>query len=234
MFLREVDEALRQDQMLGAARRYGVLVAGIAAVILLGLAGYLWWDHSREAQSSERSEKFTIALDQIEAGNLGAGTQALIPLTQGEGGSAASAKMMQASILLEQGKPAEAVKGFAAIAADSSAPQPFRDLAAIREIATQFDTLPPQQVVDRLKPLAVPGNPWFGSAGELVGMAYLKQGKNSLAGPLFAAIARDKDTPESLRSRARQMAGLLGVDAVDDVAKAAGIVADGPAAATDQ
>jgi len=43
-----------------------------------------------------------------------------------------------------------------------------------------------------------------------------------MAGPLFAAIARDKDTPESLRNRARQMAGLLGVDAIDDAAKAAG------------
>ena len=29
----------------------------------------------------------------------------------------------------------------------------------------------PQRVIDRLKPLATPGNPWFGSAGELVAMA---------------------------------------------------------------
>jgi hypothetical protein len=72
-------------------------------------------------------------------------------------------------------------------------------------------------VVDRLKPLAVPGNPWFGSAGELVGMAYLRQGKNDLAGPLFAAIAKDESVPASLRSRTRQLAGLLGYDAVVDV-----------------
>ena len=79
----------------------------------------------------------------------------------------------------------------------------------------------PQQVVDRLKPLAVPGNPWFGSAGELVGMAYIKQGRTELAGPLFAAISRDKEAPASLRSRSRQLAGLLGVDAIDDPVKAA-------------
>lgn len=230
VFLREVDEALRKDEMLGAVKRYGLLGGALVTAVLLGLAGYLWWDNNRDAEAAERSEKFTIALDQIEAGNLGAGTAALVPLTQGTGGSAAAAKLMQASIALEQGKPADAIKGFAAIAADTSAPQPFRDLAAIREVATQFDTIPPQQVIDRLKPLAVPGNPWFGSAGELVGMAYLKLGKNQLAGPLFAAIARDKDTPDSLRSRARQMAGLLGVDAIDDVAKAAGIVAEGSAA----
>ena len=36
------------------------------------------------------------------------------------------------------------------------------------------------------------------------------------AGQLFAAIARDKKVPDTLRSRAQQMAGSLGVDAVQD------------------
>jgi len=72
-------------------------------------------------------------------------------------------------------------------------------------------------VIDRLKPLATPGNPWFGSAGELVAMAYLKQGRKELAGPLFAAIAKDEDVPQTLRSRTRQIAGQLGYDAVVDV-----------------
>ena len=67
--------------------------------------------------------------------------------------------------------------------------------------------------------LAVPGKPWFGPAGELLGLAYLKQGNEKLAGPLFASIARDKDAPETLRRRARQMAGVLGVDAIDDPEK---------------
>ncbi len=68
----------------------------------------------------------------------------------------------------------------------------------------------PDDVIARLKPLAKPGNPWFGSAGELVAMAYLKQGKRDLAGPLFASIAKDENAPKSMRSRARQMAGMLG------------------------
>ena len=78
----------------------------------------------------------------------------------------------------------------------------------------------PEAVIARLKPLAEPGNPWFGSAGELVGMAYLKQGNKALAGPLFGAISRDAKVPESLRARARQMAGLLGYDSIDDIARA--------------
>jgi hypothetical protein len=77
----------------------------------------------------------------------------------------------------------------------------------------------PDDVVKRLKPLAQPGKPFFGSAGELLGAAYLAQGRKDLAGPLFAAISKDKNAPASLRSRTRQLAGVLGVDAIDDVDK---------------
>ena len=58
-------------------------------------------------------------------------------------------------------------------------------------------------------------------------MAYLKQGRNDLAGPLFAAIAKDENVPATLRSRARQMAGLLGFDAIDDVAETLAELRDG-------
>ncbi|MFN5903901.1 MAG: hypothetical protein ACK439_13165, partial [Novosphingobium sp.] len=136
----------------------------------------------------------------------------------GSDGTRTTAALTRAAILVQQGKTEEGAKAFAAIAADDSAPQAFRDMATIREVSIRFDSLPPQQVIDRLKPLAVPGNAWFGSAGELVGMAYLKQGKPELAGPLFAAIGKNTEVPSSLRSRMRQVAGQLGYDAgTDDV-----------------
>ena len=222
VFLREVDDALRQDEMLGAFKDYG---RQIGLVVVLGLAifaGVLWWNHYQASQAGERGEQMTLALDNVDQGKLEPADKQLQSLAQGSApGPKAVAQLMRAGIALQQGKQADALKLFAAVSADTSAPQPYRDLAAIREVAANFDAMPPQQVVDRLKHLAVPGNPWFGSAGELVGMAYLKQNNTTLAGPLFAAIARDKDTPETLRNRVRQLAGLLGVDAVDDAAIAA-------------
>ncbi|HET9629183.1 MAG TPA: tetratricopeptide repeat protein [Novosphingobium sp.] len=220
-FLREVDEALREQEMLDAFKQYGKLAAGAIALFLVVLAGYLWWDHSREVKAGERGEQLTIALDQVEAGKLDAARADMAKLADGGDGVAAAAQMMNAGILSQQGKNAEAQKAFAAIAADDKVPQPYRDLATIREVASGFDTMPAEQVVARLKPLAVPGKPFFGNAGELLGVAYMKQNRNDLAGPLFAAIARDKTVSDTLRRRARQMAGLLGVDAVDDVNAAA-------------
>jgi len=216
VFMREVDDALRQDEMSGFFKRFGIPLLAAIVVGLLALAGYLWWDHSRKQAADENSEKLTLAIDEIEAANLAGAEKHLKELTEGTDANAAAAKLMRAGIALRQSRNDDAVKLFADVAADGDAPRPYRDLALVREVATNFDKMDPQQVVDKLKPLAVPGNPWFGNAGELVGIAYLKQGKDNLAGPLFAQIARDTKSPETLRRRARQMAGLLGVDAVDD------------------
>lgn len=220
--LREVDDALREDALVGFLRRRGKILAVAVVMGLLALGSYLWWDHGRKQEVERQGEQFTVALDRVENGHLASGDKELVALAgSGGGGSAAAARLMRGGIALEQGRRADAIKLFAEVAADSAAPQPFRDLATVRQVATEFDTMPPAEVVARLKPLAEPGKPWFGPAGELLALAYMKQDQPKLAGPLFAAIARDKDAPESLRRRARQMAGLLGVDAVDDPEKTA-------------
>jgi len=219
--MREVDEAVRQDEAANLAVRYGK--PAIAAIVLgLGaLGGYLWWDHTHKQKMGEWGEQFTMALDKVERGDLPAADKALQPLAENAGpGTSAAANLLRGGAALEKGQREQASKLFAAVAGDSSAPKPFRDLATIRQVATDFDTMPADQIVTKLKPLAVPGNPWFGSAGELLGIAYLKQGKPELAGPLFASISRDKEAPESLRRRTRQLAGMLGVDAIDDPEKA--------------
>ncbi|MBA3055641.1 MAG: tetratricopeptide repeat protein [Sphingomonadales bacterium] len=214
--------------MLSAIRRYGIPVGIAIFAALLALAGYLWWEHTRKVAEGERGEQLTIALDRVEAGQLDAAKAPLAALAdKGDDASKTAAQLLQAGILVEQGKPAEAQKAFAAVAADATAPQPYRDLATLREVALGFDAMPADQAVAKLKPLAVPGKPFFGSAGELLGAAYIKQGRNELAGPLFAAISRDKTVPVSLQRRARQMAGLLGVDAIDDVNEAANGGANG-------
>lgn len=216
--MREVDEAVRQDQMSEFANKYG---KPLIAAIILGLAafgGYLYWDGLQQAKMEENSEVLTSALDQLEAGNLETATTTLAPLI-GESGSGAkaAAQLLQGGIAQEQGKAAEAARVFASVAADLDAPKVLRDLATIREIAATYDTRDPAEVIERLKPMAVPGNAWFGSAGEMVAMAYLEQGKRAEAGTLLAEIAKNDDVPESLRSRTRQLAGLLGVDAIEDV-----------------
>lgn len=213
VFLREVDDALRGDDTLRLLRRYGMMVGGVVVVGLIALAGWMLWTSHVANVSGLKGEKFAIALDQIEAGRYDSAKASLDQLVASGGpGYAASAKLVEGGVALDQKKPEDAVRIFAAIAADPKAPQPYRDLASIREMAIRFDQVPPQTVIDRLKPLAVPGNPWFGSAGELVGVAEIKAGHKAEAGALFAQMSKDMGVPESLRRRASQLATELGID----------------------
>jgi hypothetical protein len=83
----------------------------------------------------------------------------------------------------------------------------------VRGTALDFDSIKPDEVITRLQPLAVAGEPFFGTAGEMVAMALIAKGQKPAAAQLFAKIAADKGVPDSLRARAVQVAGTLGIDA---------------------
>jgi hypothetical protein len=218
VLLREVDEAVRQDQYADAAKRFGRPALVAVAIVLALFGGYLFWENRQTAAKEADSEKLVSALDQVERGNLASGSTSLqAVIADGNPGAKAAAQLLQAGIAMESSKPNDAAKLYEQVAADGDAPQALRDLATIRAVAARYDTMKPADVVARLKPLAVPGNAFFGPAGELVAMAYLDQGNPAEAGAVFAAIAKDDETSDSLRSRSRQMAGLLGVDAIEDV-----------------
>lgn len=218
VFLREVDDAVRQDQMESFMKSWGKPLIAVVVVGLAGLGGWLYWNHHQSTQAAAHAEQYIQALDSVQAADF-AGARTKLEALAGEDakGNSAPARLMLAGIALHDEKPEDAAKLYDQVAADQTAPQPLRELATVRSVAARFDTLKPQQVVDRLKPMAVPGNAWFGVAGEMVAMAYLKMDKRDQAGPLFAAIAKDENASDALRSRARQLAAVLGVDSVDAV-----------------
>lgn len=226
-FYREVDEELRRDELLGYWKRYGKLMIAGVILFIAAIGGVIWWMNQREVNAGSRGETLIAAFDDIATGKKADAQAKLDQLSKsGVEGYRAASLLTQADIASDGGQTDKAVGLFKQVADDSSLAQPYRDVATVRMTALQFDKLPPQQVVDRLKPLAVPGGAWFGSAGEMVASAYLKLNRPQEAGKLFAAIAKDKKVPESLRARAVQMAGSLGVDAVQDV-PAAGATQEG-------
>lgn|GEM_PF-173720 len=212
VFLREVDDAMREDNAARLFRRYGLPVGAVVVAALAALGGWMAWNSHVEAETGRKGEAMIIALDQVEAGRWDSARTSLDQIAaQGSAGYAASARLVSGGMALDRKKPEDAARIFASVAADTRVPQAYRDLATIREVSVKFDTMAPQAVIDRLKPLAVPGGPWFGSAGELVAVAYLKSGRKAEAGALFAAMAKDTAVPPSLRRRAGQLAAELGV-----------------------
>ena len=214
IFLQEVDENYRRDRARDFAKRYGKWLVAAVILLLAAVGGWLYWQDRQAKKTAEQTETMAAVYDDISADNRATVPQRLDSLQESNNDVVrASALLTQAAVALESGNRTAAIAAYRDVAAAEDLPQPYRDLATVRVTALEFDSLKPEQVVARLQPLAKPGNPWFGSAGELTAMAYLKQNQRAKAGRLFAAIAADQQVPDSIRSRAVQIAGTLGVDA---------------------
>lgn len=214
-FVREVDENLRRDQAEQFLKKNLPLILGGVLLLLGAIAGVLYWQNRQAEAAARDSEALVAAMEALGNRQPGAADRLEPLLESSSGGIAAQAALTKAAAALMTGDRTAAVALYKALAEDDGQSRPVRDLATIRQTALEFDSLAPQAVIARLEPLAKPGNPWFGSAGEMTAMALLKQNKTAEAGRLFAAIAADKDVPASIRSRAVQIAGTLGVDASD-------------------
>ena len=213
-FVREVDENLRRDRIRDFFVGNKVALIVVLVLFLAASGGMIWFQQHRQNVAEQHVEQLAQIYKDIGSGNTSKVAAQLDELSKASSkGVRASAMFTRAAFAIQQSDNKLAIATYKKIADDSSFPQPYRDAALIRQTALEFDQLQPQQVVTRLEPLAKPGNPWFGSAGEMTALALVKQGKTKEAGQLFAAIAKEKDVPQSLRDRSIQIAGSLGVDA---------------------
>lgn len=220
VFVREVNEELQKDHLLTLWQRYGKPALGAIIGLLLLWAGWLFWQNREAKAHGLEGEKFTQVIDALSAGS-DAGVEAKLKeiSKSGAGGYHAPAGLTLASLAVQKGDAKAAASAFGAVVADKDIAQPWRDLALIRQTATEFDTLKPDVAIARLKPIAVAGNPWFGSAGEMTAMAYIRMNKPDLAGKMFAALAKDEGVPETIRNRSSEMANALGVESARPAAK---------------
>lgn len=212
-FIREVDEEVRRERVANLWSRWGVqIVAAIlAALVLAGLA--LWWRSHREAQRGVEGEQLQAAYDKLAADDTKGASAALAPIARDGGpGYRSLARMTQADIALRGKDTATAARLFGTVTADGDVAAPLRDLALVRQTAAEYDTLKPEAIVARLRTLAVKGNAYFGSAGEMVALAYLRMGRRDLAAALIGQIAGDDTVPATIRQRAVQMVSALGAN----------------------
>jgi hypothetical protein len=218
-FVREVEENLRRDQMRDFGKKYGGWIAALVLLFLVASGGWIYWQQRQVQRSSEQVEQIAEIYKSIGSGNFKTAPPKLDELSKsGSKAVRASALFTRAALAIQDNDLKLATAKYREVAEDNGLPKPYRDIALIRQTALEFDQIKPEEVIARLEPLAKPGNPWFGSAGEMTAAALIKQGKKQEAGQLFAAIAKDKTVPDEIRARSVQIAATLGVDASNVIA----------------
>jgi len=209
--IREIDDDLRADRYKRLWQRYQNYVYAAAVLVVLGVAGYEYWQQRQHAARAAEGARFAAAMDQIDRGDLAGADQALAALARDAGGGYATlARLYDADVLAKKGNVDAALKLYDAIAADDGVDRRFRDLALVLGAARRVDHDDPASLTQRLQPVLGDDNPWRFSARELIGVAALRTGNAAEARTDLTRLADDAAAPPGIRGRAAELLKTLG------------------------
>lgn len=204
---REVDEEVRQEQFKKLWARFGSLVIGVCLLVIAGVGGFQGWHYWQNKQAQAAGDSFFSAAGLAADGKADEALQQFAAVSHP--GFAGLAQLREAALLAAQGKPADAVKIYDAVAADAAADVTLRDLARVRAAAALADTASFADIEARLKPFDAEGNPWRHVAREIMAAAQWRLKDYAGADAKVQSILGDPETPAGLRQRAQMMAQLL-------------------------
>ena len=209
-FIREVDEELRSDRMQAFWSRYGKIVIAIAALIILGTAGYRYYEYSTTAKAQATGDAFMAAVSLADEGKREEAIAAFDALEK-EAGPAyrTMARLRAASETAALGDTKLAIEKFDAIWADGSAEQNLRSIARIRAGMLMVDEGSVSDVESRVQSLTGPDAPYRNSALEALGLAYFKAGDLKSAHEKFDEISKSARVTGAMRQRVRIMLDVI-------------------------
>lgn len=209
-FIREVNEAVRQEEMKRLWDRYGVLMLCGAVLIIAVVAGYKGWGYWQGKQAADAGARFVGALTLKEDGQTEDAVTAFRELaSDGPAGYRVLSKFQLAATSVTAGKPAEAVKIYDGLAADSAIDTVHKGFASIQAAMLRVDEANFDEIKQRVGPLAEGTGPWRHSAREVLGLAAYRAGDISEAERLFSRALVDPGIPVNMRRRAEMMLALI-------------------------
>ena len=205
----EVDEEVRREQLKKLWQQYGNYLVALCVLVVVGVGawrGYQWWEAKQAAQSGAAFEQ---AVTLAEAGKHQAAEAAFAKLaTDGTAGYRVLARLREAAELAGTDSKG-AVAAYDEIAADGSAGQVIRDLAAVRAGFLLADTASYSEIRNRLEPLTAADRPFRYSAREILALSAWKSGDMTAARQWTDMIMTDPQTPAGARSRAEVLSELI-------------------------
>lgn len=207
-FIDEVTEEVRKDQLFSYMRKYGWIAVLVVLVAVGGTAFTEYRKAQVEGAAQAAGDEILAALEIDDDAERAAALAAI----EAEGSAAAITGLLAAADLTETGDIAGAAAALEAVALDEAAPQVYRDLASLKSVMVQGDTLSGDERRAMLSGLATAGSPFRLVAQEQLALLSVQEGDVDAALEQFAAIAADAEVTRGLRERAFSMIVALGGD----------------------
>jgi hypothetical protein len=217
----EVDEDLRAERATALLKRYAwLIIAVIVAIVGVAIGWQFWtrWQINQDLTAAQRYLTAQAAADTTAnqpADAASAGRAAAIAALDQQIASAPEGyrtlgRLRAAALKADAGDIPGAIVLWDEVGADPGADRLLRDLASLMTAEHQLDHGDPAQLEARLKPLAVPDNPWSALAREQLAWLDLRQGKLVEAKTALHALSVDLTAPNGLRQRASAILTGLG------------------------
>ncbi len=227
-FLREVEEEIRRERLEKVWREYGTYILIAAALIVVGVLGYKFWESSHLTAAQTSGQRYEEAMALATEGKEGSAAAEFETIAkEGIGGYPALSRLQLAGALLKEGKSAEALAAYEALANDGNADELLRSFARLQAAGLRLGQADFTEMENRLNPLMGDESPWRFSARELMGLAAFKAGKTSEARTLLTPLLIDQKTPQSINQRAQVV---LAEIATAEIANKSGSETPAPAA----
>jgi hypothetical protein len=201
---REVEEDVRKERLQKWWKAWGDYVIALMALIVLSVAGYEVWLRYEAGQRAKAAADFVAAQHVTDPAKAVAAFDAL---KNAPGGYGLLARMAEADALPAAGKPNDAIALYKDIAASDSGP--VGAAARLRAAWLMADSASHADLVTLLNPINNATSPWRQLAREVLAYSDYKAGKTKEATFTFEALARDPDSPDALKSRAKAFATFL-------------------------
>lgn len=209
----EVEEDLKRERAEALWRKYGKVIVGVAAVVVLGVAGREGWKTYEHKKSVEDGTRLVSAIELTQAGadKKDAALAALDKvIADGNTDYKALGHFQKASVYLRAGAKDSAVNELNLIASDTGIDKIYRDLATLEIAMNTMSAENAKDLITKVEPIAVPENSWYYSARELLAALHIAAGNIEAAKPLLTDISDDNQAPSGVRQRAAELLKAIG------------------------
>lgn len=208
----EVSEDMRRERAQKLWAKYGNYVLGAALAVVIGVSGYVAYQHYQKQQIEATGARFQEAIGLAQAGKSKEAAAALSALMKdGTTGYQTLARFRLAAETASD-KVEDGIKAYEVLAADSSLGPVLQNLAKVRAGYLLVDTASYADLAGKIEPLTGAGEPWRHSAREVLGLSAWKAKDLANAAKWYQAVITDKDVPAALRQRAELMLQLIASD----------------------
>lgn len=205
----EVEEELRKERYQQLLRTYGPWLLGAAVAIVVGVAGYQYWQSRQSSEAAAASDRYMAAVELAEAGDVDAARAALSEIAaDGPRGYATLALMREAELALQRGE-AEAAASLYERAIERAPDPVVADVARYHAVRAQFDAISYDDAALRLDEVGREGSQLDLMARELIAAKALEEERWAEARERYDALAFALDLPQGMRQRVSHALALI-------------------------